>query len=69
MSRTARLPLKGPNWVLYAAALKAAIDGFQSTPLAIAKLSAFQARCKIESIGIPPELRVWPNDQSSYDIY
>ena len=60
--RPVRLPVEGPGWIAYAAALKAAIDRFQSTPLAIAKLdSASQARavrCKIESIGNPPELRV-----------
>jgi hypothetical protein len=50
--------VEGPGWIPYAAPLKAAIDRFQSTPLAIAKLdSAFQARAVswgIESIGNPP---------------
>ena len=58
--RPVRLPVEGPGWIPYAAALKAAIDRFQSTRLAIAKLgSAFEARAaRLRDRNNPPELRV-----------
>jgi hypothetical protein len=58
--RPARLPFESSSWIAYATALKSTAERFQSTRLAIAKLNrAFQdsaVRCKIESVGKPPEL-------------
>ena len=55
--RPVPLPVEGPGWIPYAAALKAAIDRFQSTPLAIAKLdSAFKhalSAARSKALAIP----------------
>jgi hypothetical protein len=54
--RTVRLPIEGPGWIPYAAALKAAIDRFQATALVIAKLgSAFVLSAGgSKALAIPP---------------